>query len=58
MINNFNANKKANYMSKDISREKDKLRLLWKEKRKKLFLNFTNDNKKYFIKNFKKAIGF
>ena len=57
MINNSNANKKANYMSKDISREKDKLRLLWKEKRKKLFLNFTNDNKKYFIKNFKKAIG-
>ena len=44
-------------MSKDISREKDKLRLLWKEKRKKLSLNFTNDNKKYFIKNFKKAIG-
>ena len=44
-------------MSEDISREKDKLRLLWKEKRKKLSLNFTNDNKKYFIKNFKKAIG-
>ena len=57
MINNSNANKKANYMSKDISREKDKLRLLWKEKRKKLSLNFTNDNEKYFIKNFKKAIG-
>ena len=36
-------------MSKDISREKDKLRLLWKEKRKKLSLNFTNDNKKYFF---------
>ena len=43
MINNFNANKKANYMSKDISREKDKLRLLWKEKRKKLSLNFSNE---------------
>tara|TARA_B100000424_G_scaffold162619_1_gene124591 strand:+ start:1410 stop:2027 length:618 start_codon:yes stop_codon:yes gene_type:complete len=57
LINNSNANKKANYMSKDISREKDKLRLLWKEKRKKLSLNFTNDNEKYFIKNFKKAIG-
>ena len=44
-------------MSEDISREKDKLRLLWKEKRKKLSLNFTKDYKKYFIKNFKKAIG-
>lgn len=44
-------------MSKDISREKDKLRLLWKEKRKKLSLNFSNEYKKYFINNFKKAIG-
>ena len=44
-------------MSKDISREKDKLRLLWKEKRKKLSLNFSNEYKKYFIKNFKKAIS-
>ena len=44
-------------MSKDISREKDKLRLLWKEKRKKLSLNFSNEYKKHFIKNFKKAIG-
>lgn len=44
-------------MSKDISREKDKLRLLWKEKRKKLSLNFSNEYNKYFIKNFKKAIG-
>ena len=44
-------------MSKDISREKDKLRLLWKEKRKKLSLNFSNEYKKFFIKNFKKAIG-
>ena len=44
-------------MSKDISREKDKLRLLWKEKRKKLYLSFSNEYEKYFIKNFKKAIG-
>lgn len=44
-------------MSKDISLEKDKLRLLWKEKRKKLSLNFSNEYKKYFTKNFKKAIG-
>ena len=44
-------------MSKDISLEKDKLRLLWKEKRKKLSLNSSNEHKKYFIKNFKKAIG-
>ena len=39
------------------SLEKDKLRLLWKEKRKKLSLNFSNEYKKYFTKNFKKAIG-
>ena len=39
-------------MSKDISLEKNKLRLLWKEKRKKLSLNFSNEYKKYFIKNF------
>ena len=44
-------------MSKDISLEKDKLRLLWKEKRKKLSLNFSNEYKKSFTKNFKKAIG-
>ena len=44
-------------MSKDISLEKNKLRLLWKEKRKKLSFNFSNEYKKYFIKNFKKAIG-
>ena len=44
-------------MSKDISLEKNKLRLLWKEKRKKLSLNSSNEHKKYFIKNFKKAIG-
>ena len=29
-------------MSKDISREKDKLRLLWKEKRKKLVVTLEN----------------
>ena len=44
-------------MSKDISREKDKLRLRWKEKRKKLYLSFSNEYEKYFLKNFKKAIG-
>ena len=58
MINNFNANKKANYMSKDISREKDKLRLLWKEKRKKLSLNFQMNIRNILLKILKKPLVF
>ena len=57
MINNSSANIKASYMSKDLSKEKHKLRLLWKEKRKKISLNSNEEYEKYFIKNFKKAVG-
>tara|TARA_B100001057_G_scaffold32806_1_gene29747 strand:+ start:688 stop:1305 length:618 start_codon:yes stop_codon:yes gene_type:complete len=57
LINNSTANIKANYMSKNSSTEKHKLRLLWKERRKKIYLNYHDVYEKYFIKNFKKAVG-
>tara|TARA_B100001109_G_scaffold55976_1_gene45273 strand:+ start:2467 stop:3045 length:579 start_codon:yes stop_codon:yes gene_type:complete len=44
-------------MSKDQSKEKNKLRLLWKERRKNISLNFYDEYEKNFIKNFKKAVG-
>ena len=44
-------------MSKDQSKEKNKLRLLWKERRKNISLNFYDKYEKNFIKNFKKAVG-
>lgn len=57
MINNSSANNKADYMSKDPSKEKHKLRLLWKERRKKISLNSYEGYEDSFIKNFKKAVG-
>ena len=57
MINNSSANNKANYMSEIPSREKHKLRLLWKERRKNIYLNSCDEFEKSFIINFKKAIG-
>ena len=44
-------------MSKDPSKEKHKLRLLWKERRKKISLNSYEGYEDSFIKNFKKAVG-
>ena len=44
-------------MSKDQAKEKNKLRLLWKERRKNISLNFYDKYEKNFIKNFKKAVG-
>ena len=44
-------------MSKDQAKEKNKLRLLWKERRKNISLNFYDEYEKNFIKNFKKAVG-
>tara|TARA_B100000927_G_scaffold282088_1_gene268358 strand:+ start:73 stop:651 length:579 start_codon:yes stop_codon:yes gene_type:complete len=44
-------------MSKDQSKEKNKLRLLWKERRKNISLNFYDEYEKNFIKNFKEAVG-
>ena len=44
-------------MSKDSSKEKHKLRLLWKERRKNISLNSCDRYEKFFIKNFKKAVG-
>ena len=57
MINNSSSNIKACYMSKDQAKEKNKLRLLWKERRKNISLNFYDEHEKNFIKNFKKAVG-
>ena len=44
-------------MSKDQAKEKNKLRLLWKERRKNISLNFYDEYEKNLIKNFKKAVG-
>ena len=57
MINDSSSNIKACYMSKDQAKEKNKLRLLWKERRKNISLNFYDEYEKNFIKNFKKAVG-
>jgi len=57
LINNSSANNKANYMSKDLSKEKNKLRLLWKERRREISLNSHDGYEKSFIINFKKAVG-
>ena len=57
MINDSSSNIKACYMSKDQAKEKNKLRLLWKERRKNISLNSRDRYEKFFIKNFKKAVG-
>ena len=44
-------------MFKDYQKEKNKLRSIWKVKRKEFFLDFSKDKDTSFIKNFIKAVG-
>ena len=44
-------------MFKDYQKEKNKLRSIWKLKRKEFFLDFSKDKDTSFIKNFIKAVG-